>query len=243
MGVYLDIDLDFLVSPVRQKSINNVRVYKNDKCKISDVDEFIKALNTKGLLNPKDKRFFTSHRKSYTYWWINKLMDMTLIHIDAHSDLYRVKNKALTLLCDSDMGCDDYIWYAIRDGFISKIYWVIPEGLYNLRETDLAKRFISKDMLKNYSYEDNMLKIDFEVETRLGKREIKYSICTLKALPCFDRIDFMTVATSPEFIPQDADMDIYKALKLLGASSEDIERISKMHKDMPSDSENSGVSA
>lgn len=243
MGIYLDIDLDFLVSPVRQKSINNVRMYKHDKCMIYDVEEFIKDLDNKGLINPKDKRFFTNHRKSYTYWWINRLMDMTLIHIDAHSDLYRVKNKDLTLLSDSDMGCDDYIWYAIRDGFVSKIYWVIPEGLYNLNETALAKRFISKDMLKDYRYEDNMLKIDFEVKTRLGKRDIVYNICTLKNLPCFDKIDFMTVATSPEFIPKDADEDIYKTLKLLGAGSEDIERIVKMHNEMPSGSENGGVSA
>lgn len=234
MGIYLDIDLDYLVTPVRQKSINNIRVYKNDECSVYDINKFAEQLMKKGLLGAKERKFFTNHRKSYTYWWIKKYMDMTLVHIDAHSDLYRNRSRDLTQLSDTDMSCDDYIWYAIRDGFISRIYWVIPDGLYNLEDKELAYRFISSDMLESCSYTDNMLNINFSIKTRVGEKNIQYSICTLDNLPEFNEIDMLTTATSPEFIPQAADKYIEETLGLLGASCEDIMRIMTLHKEMPS---------
>ncbi|EYE89158.1 hypothetical protein Q428_04265 [Fervidicella metallireducens AeB] len=233
MAVYLDIDLDFLVKPIRKESINNVRMYKYEECSVDNVDEFIELLKSKGLLNSKDKKFFTNHKKSYTYWWIKRLMDNTLIHIDAHSDLYRNKNRNLTLLRDTDMGCDDYIWFAIRDGFISKIIWVIPDGLYDLSEADLAKKFIPEDMILDYRYEENQLKIKFEVDTRIGNRVIEYCICNLLHLPAFENIEMMTVATSPEFTSESCDKEMMRALTFLGASEDEITRIMKLHKEMP----------
>lgn len=233
MGVYVDIDLDFLVSPVRQKSINNFRIYKYDLCSLIDSNNFVSKLSNKGLLNTKEKKFFTNHRKSYTYWWIKKKRDMTLIHIDAHSDLYRNKNRNLTTLRDTDMGCDDYIWYAIRDGYISRLFWVIPDNLYDLSNATIAEKFISKDMLKEYKFEDNILKIKFQVITRFGRKDLDYWILGIDDLPPIDCCDMLTLATSPEFIPQSADEGIKNTLELLGASEEDVTRIMKIHTEMP----------
>lgn len=233
MGIYVDIDLDYLVKPVQQRSTNNIRTYKNSSCEISDTNEFIEKINLKGLLNVKERKFFTNHKKSYTYWWIKKKYDMTLIHIDAHSDLYRNRNRNLTILNDMDMGCDDYIWYGIRDGFISKIFWVVPEGLYDLSKIELARQFISESMIIDSSCEDGVMKIEFSANTRVGEREISYTICTLDKLPKIEAAEMLTVATSPEFVPEAADCVFEKVLHELGAKDEETERIMDMHRDMP----------
>lgn len=233
MNVYVDIDLDYLVKPIQQKSINNIRTYKNNDCQISDTEVFIEQLKNKGLMNVKEKKFFTNHKKSYTYWWIRKMYDMTLIHIDAHSDLYRNRTRDLMTLCDTDMGCDDYIWYALRDGFISKIYWVIPDGLYDLSNIELSRQFISESMILNCSCEDRAMKIRFSVNTRIGEREIDYTICTIDKLPYIESAEMLTVATSPEFVPETADSVFEKVLFELGAKDEEIKRIIDMHRSMP----------
>lgn len=235
MSVYVDIDLDYLVKPVQQKSTNNVRIYKNNNCQISEPDEFIDKIKNKGLLNVKERKFFTNHKKSYTYWWIKKMYNMTLIHVDAHSDLYRNRSRDLTALSDMDMGCDDYIWYGIRDGFISKIFWVIPEGLYDLTNIELSKQFISESMIIHSSCEDGLMKIIFSANTRIGEREIDYTICTIDKLPQIESAELLTVATSPEFVPEAADHVFEKVLCELGAKDEEIERIMDMHRNMPGD--------
>lgn len=232
MGVYVDIDLDYLVKPVIKKSINNKRLYKYNSCSIEDVDKFVNDIKKRGLLNANEKKFFTSHRKSYTYWWIKKRLDMTVIHIDAHSDLYRNKQKNLNYLSDTDMGCDDYLWYAIRDGFISELYWVIPDGLYNLSDSEIPKKFLPENMLTYYGYENGTLNIKFDVITRLGEKTIEYHITTLNKLVHFNDIEMITVATSPEFVPESCDKHFFKALSLLGADENEIERIKVMHSEM-----------
>lgn len=239
MGIYVDIDLDYLVKPVEKESINNIRIYNNNKSIVDNVEMFVNKLDEKGLLGTSNRKFFTNHRKSYTYWWIAKRQNMTVIHIDAHSDLYRNRNSDLTMLRDTDMGCDDYIWYAIRDGFISKLYWVVPENLYDLSSSSIVKRFIPENMIKYYIYENEILNIIFNVKTRLGNRIIDYKICTIENLPQFKMPELITVATSPEFIPQSADNEIFKALELLGAGNDEIERIKRMHSEMPQIDSNS----
>lgn len=231
----MDIDLDYLVRPVNKIGTNNVRMYKNDYCIVDNVEYFVNNLVKNGFLICSDKKFFTNHRKSYTYWWIKKKKDMTLIHIDAHSDLYGNSLRDLTLLSDIDMGCDNYIWYGIRDGYISKIYWVVPDGLYDLSDPELACRFLGKNILACHNYVDGRLLMKMNVKTRTGDKVIDYTVCTLDKLPEINGVELLTVATSPEFTPEEADAEIFKALELLGASDEEFGRIKKLHFEMNSD--------
>lgn len=233
MPVYVDIDLDYLVKPIKKESVNNVRLYKNEECSIDDINTFIDKLKDRGLVETSDKKFFLNHRKSYTYWWIKKSKNNTLIHIDAHSDMYRNKNRNLTLLRDTDMGCDDYIWYAIRDSFVSEVYWVIPDNSYNLCSEEFINRTLPRDMLVTYEYAGGMLHAVLRVITREGERDIKYIITHLDNLPSFDNVEMLTVATSPEFVPEAADNGFSLALEKLGASEVERARIMKMHSDMP----------
>lgn len=234
MGVYVDIDLDFLVKPIKQEGINNIRKYKGEECFISNVEEFISRLNTLGLLRAKQKKFFTNHKKSYTYWWINRSLNNTVIHIDAHSDLYRNKQADLTLLRDTDMNCDDYMWYALRDGFIDKIYWVIPDDSYDLNDENILKKFVPADIIANINKKQDQIDYLIEVNTRQGIKKIEYSILKFDSLSSFNNIDLLTVATSPEFYSERADEHIFKALELLGASEDEIMRIKNFHKEITS---------
>jgi hypothetical protein len=132
-----------------------------------------------------------------------------------------------------DMGCDDYIWYGIRDGFISEIFWVVPGGLYDLNNMELAKQFIDESMIMYSSCEDGVMKINFSAVTRVGEREISYTICTIDKLPKIEAAELLTVATSPEFVPEDADIIFEEVLFELGAKDEEVKRIMDMHRNMP----------
>lgn len=61
MGVYVDIDLDYLVKPVNKTGTNNVRAYRGDSCEVEGVHNFVQSLLSKGLFNCTDKKFFTNH--------------------------------------------------------------------------------------------------------------------------------------------------------------------------------------
>jgi len=232
MGIYVDIDLDFLIKPIKQEGENNRRLYKGENCFVDDIYNFVSKLQSHGLLNSKEKKFFTNHKKSYTYWWIKRTTNNTVIHIDAHSDLYRNKQKDLTLLRDLDMNCDDYMWYAIRDGFISEIYWVVPDNSYDLKDEKVYKKFVPQNLLKSLVIEENLIHYTFDILTRIGEKTIDYFVLTFDKLPYFENIDLVTVATSPEFYSEKADEYIFKALYLLGANDEEIERIKKFHLDI-----------
>lgn len=233
MSIYVDIDLDYLVKPIKKESINNIRLYRDEECTLDSVENFLEKLKARGLLETREKKFFLSHRKSYTYWWIKKSRNNTLIHIDAHSDMYRNKNRDLTLLRDTDMGCDDYIWYAIRDSFVDRVYWVIPENSYDIYSQEFIERTLPKSMLLGYRHEDNMLKAVLSVNTRDGEKEIEYNITHLEDLSSFNDIEMLTLATSPEFVPLSADFEFERAMRLIGAGEDEVKKIMKSHRDMP----------
>lgn len=225
--------MDYFIKPVFKYSVNGVRLYKNEECLIDDVNSFFNKLLDK-IAVPTEKHIFTNHKKSYIYWWMKRLKGCTLIHIDAHSDLYRNKQKDLRYMSDIDMNCDDYLWYALRDDFIDEIYWVCPEGMEYLNCRDSALKVVGPYMIKNLELGDDMTNINFEIINRMGiEKEVKLHILTIEHLPEFrDPVMMLTMATSPEFIPSAADKLIDEINAFLNFSTENIAYVKRIHENM-----------
>lgn len=127
MSILLDFDMDFFVRPIYRESRDNYREYLNEPCQLMPMESFFRTLESKNLRwKTEDVKLFTNHKKSYTFWWTRKYADCTLIHIDAHSDFYRPHGRDLMNMKNGEITCYNYIWYAVRDGYVNKIYWVIP---------------------------------------------------------------------------------------------------------------------
>jgi hypothetical protein len=231
--IYLDIDMDYFVKPVFKYSVNGMRLYKNEECLLDDVGIFFEKLNDK-ISMPVEKHIFTNHKKSYIYWWMKKLKNCILVHIDAHSDLYRNKQKDLRFISDIDMNCDDYLWFALRDDFIDEIYWVCPEDTIYLSDRNSAMNIIGPGMVNNMELVGDIVNIDFEVINRSGtEKKIKLHVLTIDNLPELKNSTAMlTMATSPEFVPSAADKLIGEINTYLNFSADNIEYVKRMHENM-----------
>lgn len=233
--IYLDVDMDYFVSPIEKVSVDNVRLYQDRSCETAETAALVKKLRAHGLSWGGDKiSCFTNHKTSYTHWWITKKQDNILVHIDAHSDLYRNSYKDLRKLPNSEIGCYNYIWYGIRDGFIGAVYWVIPESISDMMELQNAPRIINEDLTSGVTRDEGGLHILMECIVVTGEvKQIPVHVCTVDMLPRLDAVcDKVTLATSPEFIPAAADELVYDYIDSFGAPKETAHNIYKQHKAM-----------
>lgn len=233
--IYLDIDMDFFIEPIEKESVDNIRLFHDRECRVFSVDTVVDKLKARGLNWQNSKvSCFTNHKISYTHWWISKKQDNLLIHIDAHSDLYRNSNKDLRLLHNGDIACYNYIWYGIRDGYIDEVYWVIPDSLKDLLDVEKADRIINSGLIASKAVDENGLHILMQCIVITGEvKEIPLHICTIDQLPEFKRVcDNVTIATSPEFVPAAGDELVFELLEGFGASKAAAQNIYNQHKDM-----------
>lgn len=233
--IYLDIDMDYFIEPIEKESVDNIRLFHDRKCKVFSVDSVVDKLKVRGISWQNCKvSCFTNHKTSYTHWWISKKQDNLLIHIDAHSDLYRNNNKDLRLLHNGDIACFNYIWYGIRDGYIGEVYWVIPDSLKELLDVEKAGSIINNRLIVNKAVDMNGMHVMIQCIIITGEvKQILIHICTIDQLPDFKGVcDNVTIATSPEFVPAVCDEIVFELLEGFGASKTIAQRIYKRHKDM-----------
>jgi hypothetical protein len=233
--IYLDIDMDFFVEPIQKESVDNIRLFHDRECKVFSVNSVVDELKVRGVSWQNSKiSCFTNHKTSYTHWWLTKKQDSILIHIDAHSDLYRNANKDLRLLHNGDIGCYNFIWYGIRDGFIGEVYWVIPDSLKELLHVKNAGNIINNSLIIDKAVDERGLHIRMECIVLTGVlKQITVHVCTIDQLPDFNRVcDHVTIATSPEFVPAACDELVLELLDAFGVSTVVSQNIYNQHKDM-----------
>lgn len=234
-GIYLDIDMDYFVQPIQRASVDNLRLFHEADCTLLPAAPVIDRLKACGLSwDTKNIHCFTNHKKSYTYWWISKKQGNTVIHIDAHSDLYRNSGHDLRLLCNSQLGCYNYLWYAIRDGYTDEIYWVLPASLQHLISLEEAGRIVHPSIIEETCQDDEGLHIKMECIDITGTvRQILLHVCEISQLPYFGRsCEKVTIATSPEFIPAKADEMVFDLLDGFGVERTISLNVHKQHLDM-----------
>jgi len=245
--------MDFFTRPIYLESKDNERLYGEEECRTVPQEPLFRALKERGLVwEPKDVQLFTNHKKSHTLWWLRKYRNCTLIHIDAHSDFYRPKGRDLMKMGNGEISCFNYIWYAVRDGYVNKVYWVLPEDHELVEQMDqscgmvwdeekdgeapmLLKRMIDGRMPSRMVVGEGWVKLFCPLETAAGPLELEIIITTAEALPVFhDKVEMVTAATSPEFMSRKADGILEEFCRHMGVREEMYQNVLRQHEEMKS---------
>lgn len=116
MAVFLDIDADFMFKP---RTSGNTLMRQKLWVKPDDLLENLKAAGLKWKGSPV--ALFTDHKEAYFVWKETGAHLDTLVHVDAHSDLYDTFSWFLH--------CGNYLRRALEERVFSKVVWVMPDWL------------------------------------------------------------------------------------------------------------------
>ena len=232
MSLYLDIDLDYFVSPHLRESVANHRPQANPGMRQVDPTVLFNILREKEIQLGDQRFIFTNHMQSHLRWWLARKPDNRVIHIDAHSDLYGHTQPNLSRL--NMLGCQNYLWHSIREGLVSEIYWVFPDDIVNIQDPNIVYTMFSPEQIARVSAEDNILHVDLACILPDGTRKtVAYHILKTEALPVFkETAEIITVASSPEFYPPQFDSLIQQVGEILAFPTDVLDRIRTQHTEM-----------
>ncbi len=116
MAVFLDIDADFMFRP---RTSGNTLTKQELWASPDDLLKDLKAAGLKWKGSPL--ALFSDHKEAYFVWkeWGAHLD--TLVHVDAHSDMYDTFSWCLH--------CGNYLRRALAERMFSKVIWVMPDWL------------------------------------------------------------------------------------------------------------------
>ncbi|MDI7246650.1 MAG: hypothetical protein QME92_04155 [Bacillota bacterium] len=183
MGVYLDIDADFMFRP-RTNGNSGVR----QELWMAP-GEIVGWLQHAGVgWDARPAAVFTDHKEAYFVWKEWGARSATLVHVDAHSDFY----DTFTWL----VHCGNFVRKAVEDGLFSKIVWVVPRWLYDSGEWepwDTPGVRLHRHRKTPSYHEQGRCRAGREVEVEIVPHDRFFMPNSRAAL--------VTVATSPAFVP------------------------------------------
>lgn len=232
MSLYLDIDLDYFTSPIIRESVTNHRPASDQATQMANPTELFDILRAKEIGLGPNRFIFTNHMQSHLRWWLAGKPANSVIHIDAHSDLYGHSHPDLSKL--KMLGCQNYLWHSIREGLIAEIYWVFPNNIVDTSNPDTVCKMFSPSQVENVSVEGNILHLDLVCLLPGGTRKtVAYHILKAEDLPIFkETAEIITIATSPEFIPPQYDKLIQIVGNTLEIPQDLIDNILTKHQEM-----------
>lgn len=178
VSVLLDVDADFIVG--------NPDGELGDRINISG-KEFGKSLRWFRKRNTRI-HLIVDHHESLHHWDQEGVENALCIHVDAHHDLWRVRNKkkrgtARKGLRTKAIDCGNYLQQAMIDGIIRKVMFVPPQYSYLCSERDDIRRSLKKKISLS-----KVCVISWQAFQRMKT-----------TLP---KADIITIAISPEWTPK-----------------------------------------
>ncbi len=232
MSLYLDIDLDYFVAPIIKQSIANHRPTAHQPVHIGEPQELFHLLQQKGITLGDRRYLFINHMQSHLRWWLHGKKNNVVIHIDAHSDLYGHSHPDLSTL--PMLGCQNYLWHSIREGLVGEIYWVLPENAVDITDPAILYSMFTPAQVGKIQIRDHILHAELNCVLP-GERPkvIPYHLLKAKNLPVFrEPAEIVTVASSPEFIPRQADPLINAVGKIVGLDDHLLIKVLRQHQEM-----------
>ena len=232
MSLYLDIDLDYFVAPIIKQSIANHRPQDYQPSHIQNPQVLFQLLQQKGITLGQQRYLFINHMQSHLRWWLNKKKDNVVVHIDAHSDLYGHTQPNLANL--PMLGCQNYLWHSIREGLVGEIYWVMPENTLDTTNPEILYSMFSPAQVGGVEVKDHILRAELLCVLPGEKpKVIPYHLLQAKDLPAFQQeAEIITIASSPEFIPRQADHLIESVGKIFGLADGLLNKVIEQHQEM-----------
>lgn len=182
--IILDIDFDFFTKPIyygsnqKLKELEKLKEHqKNSEIWFTEFDDFLSkfkfSIETKSQVSLDHRDFLKLVSNN-----INK--KYTIIHFDAHHDIYMEENSS-NIIYDND---SSYLLYLIKNELVSRIIWVYPP-FCNIMVKNSA---IQEDTLKKFF---NIMKINHNHYILNDIEFLSVDYKDFKILDYFDENDYV----------------------------------------------------
>jgi tetratricopeptide (TPR) repeat protein len=137
-----------------------------------------------------------NHDEAYYLWKDSGMSETTVVHIDAHHDLYETEGTKVPCI-------SDYLRYALREGVAGRVYWVVPSPAW---DSEAGRRSILGH-LKALAKSSGGGQYTFDEASRVGKvtlygREV--TACSIEGFETPERpfvldidVDYMLMEDAP----------------------------------------------
>ena len=133
-----------------------------------------------------------NHDQAYHEWRAADVRERALVHVDAHHDMWWLPDNAAVSIAN-------FICPAIKDGLVSRMFWVVPDATFQTAEGRRTVARFLKLIARKYQGRSSVPTIgDREVSAIVGG--IPVTVCTIDTLPAIDEpvlldldVDFMVI--------------------------------------------------
>lgn len=231
--VMMDIDFDYCVRPTLARGYANRSRLPSSMYVWLGADELVTWLRENNLFHPGGfAGAVEGHEEVLTLW--NALVaagrvktPFDLIHIDAHPDMMDLDNKVIRLFDEAGSETStlfqhakagDFLQYAVRSGWINRIWMVFPDdegeriaGLF-AQGLSRASAIVNKPVKAIARGQ----KGGADLTVCIGDRLLDVSLHTRATLPALQRPVATVLTHSPQFVPPGADNEYRRLAKYLG---------------------------
>jgi len=113
-----------------------------------------------------------NHDEAYYLWREQGVRNTTLVHVDAHHDMWPAN--------DGPVNVGNYVSRAIRDGIVGDIYWVVPDASFSSRSN---ADFLLRN-LERLPKVEGLRILDKQITARYDGHNV--SVCCARDLPQID---------------------------------------------------------
>jgi len=145
-------------------------------------------------VDPVDRlSLMENHDHAYHIWCEAAVRQRVLVHIDAHHDMWWIKDNAA-------LNIANFICPALREDIVKKVFWVVPDRTWETRSRRRAVIRHLREITKSYPGGRQAIRVgNHQVSTTiLGKPLIA---CALDSLPQFDETVLLDIDTDFLVIP------------------------------------------
>jgi tetratricopeptide (TPR) repeat protein len=134
-----------------------------------------------------------NHDQAYHTWRNAGVKQRTLVHIDAHHDMWWVKEKI-------SLNIANFICLAMKDDLVSRVFWVVPDASWDRRGRRVLRRYLRK-IGKAYPGGPRRPE-DRPGEIHLGVLGKTLRVCCLNSLPRIEEPVLLDIDTDYLVIPR-----------------------------------------
>ena len=134
-----------------------------------------------------------NHDDAYHVWRSSGLRSQTLLHIDAHHDMWWTPEP------ETNLNIANFICYAIREGIVARVVWVVPDAAWQSSTGRRAVWRHVKCLAAQYPNAEAPVRRSGTISVSLNGCLL--TVCSIGNLPTFDRDVLLDIDTDFLLIP------------------------------------------
>jgi len=135
-----------------------------------------------------------NHDEAYRIWRAAGIKDRTLVHLDAHDDLWHIREE-------SELTIASFLSLALKNGIINRIFWVVPDLTWESSKSIRSLVRQLKKIIKSYPGRPSVFTVHpSRISTYLLGRSLE--VCTLENLPRLEEPVLLDIDTDYLMIPR-----------------------------------------